>query len=404
MTKIHSNAAAIWALGITQIIGYGTLYYSFSILAPAIAAEFGVAVEWIYGSISLALLAGGMISPYAGGLADRHGAALVLSVGSVAAAVALFICGLANNAFLFLFGLVLVELASAFVLYSTAFALLAQTTGPQAQRSITFLTLIAGFASTIFWPLTTWMLQGLDWHQVYFVFAAMHLLACLPLHLWLTRFAKIAAARPAETSVLAQPETGASGNSTFVLVVIGFSLAGFVSAATLFHIVPMLGMLGLGASGVLVATLFGPAQVASRLVNMAFGKALPAPTLAVISAVLMPTALAVLALTAPSIAGAIAFAIIFGLGSGLFSIVSGTLPLALFGKAGFGKRLGWISLGRLGVSSVAPFALSVALGAIGPSHSIWILAIAGLGCVAVFAEIARRFRFGMRLSPTSQPA
>lgn len=402
--KTHSNAAAIWALGITQIIGYGTLYYSFSILAPAIAAEFGVAVEWIYGSISLALLAGGLISPYAGGLADRHGAALVLSVGSVAATVALLICGLANSAVLFFLGLVLVELASAFVLYSTAFALLAQTTGPEAQRSITFLTLIAGFASTIFWPLTTLMLQALDWHQVYFAFAAMHLLACLPLHLWLTRFAKIASARPTETGASSGVASGASGNSTFVLVVIGFSLAGFVSAATLFHIVPMLGMLGLGASGVLVATLFGPAQVASRLINMAFGKALPAPTLAVISAVLMPTALALLALTAPSIAGAMAFAIVFGLGSGLFSIVSGTLPLALFGRAGFGKRLGWINLGRLGVSAVAPFALSVALGAIGPGQSIWILAIAGLGCVAVFAEIARRWKFGLRLSPASQPA
>jgi len=402
--KTHSNAAAIWALGITQIIGYGTLYYSFSILAPAIAAEFGVAVEWIYGSISLALLAGGLISPYAGGLADRHGAALVLSVGSVAAALALVMCGLANSAFLFLAGLVLVELASAFVLYSTAFALLAQTTGPQAQRSITFLTLIAGFASTVFWPLTSWMLQGLDWHQVYFVFAAMHLLACLPLHLWLTRFAKTASARPAEPNAPAEITRGSSGKFTFVLVVLGFSLAGFVSAATLFHIVPLLGMLGLGAGGVLVATLFGPAQVASRLINMAFGKALPAPTLAVISAVLMPTALAVLALTAPSIAGAIAFAIIFGLGSGLFSIVSGTLPLALFGKAGFGKRLGWISLGRLGVSAVAPFALSVALGAIGPRLSIWILAVAGLCCVAVFGEIWRRFSSAVSLSAKSQPA
>lgn len=400
--KTHSNAAAIWALGVTQIIGYGTLYYSFSILAPAIAAEFGVAVEWIYGSISLALLAGGLISPYAGSLADRHGAALVLSVGSVAAALALLICGLANSAFLFFLGLVLVELASAFVLYSTAFALLAQTTGPEAQRSITFLTLIAGFASTIFWPLTTWMLQALGWHQVYFAFAAMHLLACLPLHLWLNRFAKVASARPVEAG--ASAASAASSNSTFVLVVIGFSLAGFVSAATLFHIVPMLGMLGLGASGVLVATLFGPAQVASRLINMAFGKALPAPTLAVISAVLMPTALALLALTAPSIAGAMAFAIVFGLGSGLFSIVSGTLPLALFGKAGFGKRLGWINLGRLGVSAMAPFALAVALGAIGPGQSIWILVVAGLGCVAVFAEIARRWNFVLRLSPASQPA
>jgi len=336
----YSNTGAIWALGITQIIGYGTLYYSFSILAPGIAEEFGIAVEWVYGSISLALLAGGLISPYAGGLADRHGAARVLSIGSVAAAVSLVVCGLASNASLFLAGLVLVELASAFVLYSTAFALLAQTTESQAQRSITYLTLIAGFASTIFWPLTTWMLQGLNWQHVYFVFACMHVLVCLPLHLWLTRFARIAAQRTSEES--ATPTVGARGasNFTFILVVLGSSLAGFVSAATLFHIVPMLGLLGLGGSGVLVATLFGPAQVASRLINMAFGKDLPAPTLAVISSMLMPAALMVLVLTAPAIAGAIAFAIIFGLGSGLFSIVSGTLPLALFGKVGIREAPG----------------------------------------------------------------
>lgn len=404
MTKsTHSNAAAIWALGVTQIIGYGTLYYSFSILAPGIAEEFGIAVEWVYGSISLALLAGGLISPYAGGLADKHGAARVLSIGSVAAAVSLVVCGLAVNASVFLAGLILVELASAFVLYSTAFALLAQATGPQAQRSITYLTLIAGFASTIFWPLTTWILQGLDWHQVYFVFAGMHLLVCLPLHLWLTRFARIAAQRPVEETAALVLQASGGGNFTFILLVLGFSLAGFVSAATLFHIVPMLGLLGLGGSGVLVATLFGPAQVASRLINMAFGKDVPPPVLALISAVLMPTALAVLALTAPAIAGAVAFAIIFGLGSGLFSIVSGTLPLALFGKAGFGKRLGWISLGRLGVSAVAPFALSVALGAIGPKPSVWLLTAAGLSCVAVFGEILRRSRSGATLIVSSQP-
>lgn len=400
----HSNAGAIWALGVTQIIGYGTLYYSFSILAPGIAETFGVAVEWIYGSISLALLAGGLISPYAGALADKHGAARVLSIGSAAAAVSLIVCGLSGNLSMFLAGLVIVELASAFVLYSTAFALLAQATGSQAQRSITYLTLIAGFASTIFWPLTTWMLQGLNWHQVYFVFAGMHVLVCLPLHLWLTRFARIAAQRPVVENTLPLMEARGANSFTFILVVLGFSLAGFVSAATLFHIVPMLGLLGFGETGVLVATLFGPAQVASRLINMAFGKDLPAPILSVISALLMPAALVVLALTAPAVTGAIAFAIIFGLGSGLFSIVSGTLPLALFGKAGFGKRLGWISLGRLGVSAIAPFALSLALGAIGPKPSIWILAAAGLCCVAAFSEIWRRTKSGAVAATASQAA
>lgn len=173
MADTQSNAGAIWALGITQIIGYGTLYYSFSILAPNVAGDLQVPVEWIYGCISLALLAGGLVSPWAGGLADRVGAGKVMSIGSIGAAAALATCGLAGSAMAFLAGVILVELASAFVLYSTAFAFLAQTTGSRAQRSITYLTLIAGFASTIFWPLTTWLLQATDWHQVYFLFAGL---------------------------------------------------------------------------------------------------------------------------------------------------------------------------------------------------------------------------------------
>jgi MFS family permease len=392
MADTHSNAGAILALGVTQIIGYGTLYYSFSILAPGIAVDLNVAVEWIYGCISLALLAGGLISPWAGGLADRLGAGKIMSVGSIGAAAALAVCGLAGSTIAFLAGMILVELASAFVLYSTAFAFLAQTTGVRAQRSITYLTLIAGFASTIFWPLTAWLLQAMDWHQIYFLFAGLNLAVCLPLHLWLSRFARIAAARPAENTAVPAPMTVDNSNLVFVLIVLGFSLAGFVSAATLFHMVPMLGLLGLGAGGVWVASLLGPAQVASRLINMAFGKDLPATVLAVLSAITMPVALGTLALSVPSTSGAVAFAVVFGLGSGLFSIVSGTLPLAIFGKAGFGKRLGWIGMGRLGLSALAPFALSVAFGAIGPRPSLWMLAGAGMLCVGVFAEVWRRCR------------
>jgi MFS family permease len=397
MADTHSNSGAIWALGVTQIIGYGTLYYSFSILAPSIATDLGVGVEWIYGCISLALLAGGLISPWAGGLADRLGAGRVMSFGSVGAAAALAFCGLAGNTFAFLAGMILVELASAFVLYSTAFAFLAQTTGPQAQRSITYLTLIAGFASTIFWPLTTWLLQGMEWHEVYFLFAALNLAVCLPLHLWLSRFARIAAARRVQLNSTEAPLEVANSSFVFILIVLGFSLFGFVTAATTFHMVPALGLLGLGNSAVWVASLLGPAQVASRLINMALGKNLPATVLAIISATTMPLALSTLALFAPSTAGAIAFAVVFGMGSGLFSIVSGTLPLAIFGKAGFGKRLGWIGLGRLGLSALAPFAFSVALGSLGPRPSLWVLVLAGTLCVAVFTEVWRRCRSGSAL-------
>ena len=110
------------------------------------------------------------------------------------------------------------------------------------------------------------------------------------------------------------------------------------------------------------------------------------------SATTTPVALGTLALSAPAILGVVAFAIVFGLGSGLFSLVSFTLPLAIFGKTNLGKRLGCIGMGRLGPSALAPFALSLALGTLGPKPSLWVLVVAGCGCVAVFAEVWRRCR------------
>ncbi len=82
------------------------------------------------------------------------------------------------------------ELASCFVLYATAFAAIVQIGPVGAQRSITHLTLIAGFASTLFWPLTSLLHEHLTWREVYLVFAALNLLLCLPIHAWLMRLSR----------------------------------------------------------------------------------------------------------------------------------------------------------------------------------------------------------------------
>ncbi|TIW43264.1 MAG: MFS transporter, partial [Mesorhizobium sp.] len=88
-------AAALWALGLTQIIGYGTLYYSFSILVPSIALEFAWPEQWVFGALSASLLVGGLFAPTAGRWADRFGAGRVMTFGSLAAAAALVACALA---------------------------------------------------------------------------------------------------------------------------------------------------------------------------------------------------------------------------------------------------------------------------------------------------------------------
>lgn len=176
--------AAILALGLTQIIGYGSLYYSFSILAPAMARDLNWSSEWIFGALSAALLIGGLAAPTMGKWTDRFGAGRVMTAGSAIAAAALAACALSSGKIAFVATLIAIETASNLVQYGAAFALLVQISPKVAQRSITYLTLIAGFASTIFWPITTALHAHMSWQSVYLCFAALNIAVCLPIHAW----------------------------------------------------------------------------------------------------------------------------------------------------------------------------------------------------------------------------
>lgn len=383
---------AVLALGITQIIGYGTLYYSFSILAPDMVAQFAWSSEWVFGALSAALLIGGLTAPWLGVLFDRLGAARVMTIGSLMAAVALAACAFAPNKAAYVAALVAIEASANLVQYGAAFALLVQIRPQVASRSITYLTLIGGFASTIFWPMTTALHAHLTWQNVYLAFAVLNLSICLPIHAWLSHQG---GSREAKASTVARRVEGvlppARRRLGFAIMVTGFSLMSLVSSAVLVHLVPLLSGLGLSATAVLVGTLFGPSQVGSRLTNMVFGKNLPALHLAVIASTLIPGGLLVLLLSAPSVPGAMAFAIIFGMGNGLLSIVTGTLPLHLFGSDDYGKLQGKMMAARLILSALAPFALAFAMENIGITPSLAVTAaLGGLSIVALSSIAALR--------------
>ena len=387
-------ASAIWALGLTQIIGYGTLYYSFSILAPAMAKEFDLSEGWVFGALSASLFAGSLFAPSAGRWADRFGAGRIMTVGSVAAALALALCAIAPGRTTFVLALLAMELASSFVLYSAAFVAIVQIGVPRPQRSITHLTLIAGFASTLFWPLTSALHEYLTWREVYLVFAALNLGLCLPIHAWLMRLSRRNTEDARQLDELSPALEAVAkldprrGQAVFLLMLAGFAIEGFVLSAILIHMVPLTAALGLGATGIFVSALFGPAQVASRLINMLFGGRLPQTHLAVLAASLLSVGLCMLLLTTPWVPGAFLFVILFGLGSGLTSIVGGTLPLELFGRKGYGARLGWVSAARQFTSAFAPFALALMMARTSVTNALWILAGTSASGVIAFLAIA----------------
>ncbi len=172
----------------------------------------------------------------------------------------------------------------------------------------------------------------------------------------------------------------------------GFAIEGYALSAMLVHMVPLTQALGLGGAGLVIAALFGPAQVASRLINLVFGRDLRQVWLAVIAAALLPLGIAILlastaAPSGPWLPGAVLFAVCMGLGSGLTSIVGGTLPLELFGAKGYGRLIGWSTAAKQVAAALAPLGMSLSLERIGTAPSLWIIAAIGLTGMLALAAI-----------------
>ncbi len=388
-------AGIVSALGLTQIIGYGTLYYSFSILAPGMAKDLGLTLAEVFGIFSASLFIGGLSATYIGRQMDRLGAATVMTIGSVLASLTLALCAWSPSVAIFAIAIILLEISSGMVQYQAAFASLVESNPRTASRSITYLTLIGGFASTIFWPISAALTGYLSWREIYLVFAGLNLFLCMPLHYWIMRVGKTgtdadSTIRTRETVIGALPVH--ARRRGMILVSFAFAMLGFSLSAMLAHMVPMLGSIGLGAAAVVIGSLFGPAQVLSRLINMVFGKSLSPPALAVLSAILIVTGVLVLLMAGNWLLGAVAFAICLGLGSGINSIAQGSLPLHLFGSDGYGAITGKMAAARLAVGAGAPFVFAAATENLGITFALAANACLGAIGIAAFVAVAASSR------------
>lgn len=402
MHKTSVPAGVVSALGLTQIIGYGTLYYSFSILAPGMATDLDLTLAEVFGVFSASLFIGGLSATYIGRQMDRIGAATIMTIGSALAALTLALCAWSPSIAIFTVAVILIEISSGMVQYQAAFAALVESDPRSASRSITYLTLIGGFASTIFWPISAALSGYLSWREIYLVFAALNMFLCMPLHYWIMRVGKTAsngdqAIRTRETVVGAIPPH--ARRRGMILVSFAFALLGFTLAAILAHMVPMLGSIGLGTAAVVIGSLFGPAQVLSRLINMVFGKNLFPPELAVLAAILIVLGVLILLATGNWLPGALAFAICLGLGSGINSIAQGSLPLYLFGSDGYGAITGKMAAARLAVGAGAPFVFAAAMENIGLDFALIANACLGVISIAAFIMVAASSR--QPATPTS---
>jgi MFS family permease len=377
---VHGPWRAVPVLGVTQIIAWGTIFYSPVLTVPKIAAERGWSLAFAMGGFSLCLLVAGLVSPLVGRMIDRFGGHVVMTVGNLTGALGLLALVHAADRISYLLVWTLLGVGLAASLYDSAFATLGRIFGAAARSPITVLTLAGGFASTVGWPSTHLLMGSVGWRGTYLIYAALLALVCAPLHAFVLPRSRAVMAPPPDEGTK-PPALLPPHGIGFLLVAAAFASYAFVPSALSAHLLAVFGRSGIDAATVvIIGALFGPAQVAARLTEFVFGRNLHPLTLARFAVILQVAAFAMLALLGISIPTAAAFALMFGAANGLITIARGAVPLALFGAVGYGALIGRIAGPSLLMQAAAPLALAFVIERISDP--------AALACAAAFALIA----------------
>ena len=392
---------AVTALGITQLIGWGTTFYLPAILARSMAADTGWSTTEVFAAFSWSMLVAGAVSGRIGRAIDRHGARLVMGAGSLVVALGLLTLAVASHWLQLFVAWTLLGVASRATQYDAAFAAIAAISGGGARRAISMVTLWGGLASTVFWPIGHALDEALGWRWTIAIYALVNLAICLPLHL---RFA--AARHPAPTGAAPNavpppaPPTGVDPAGalhgrererallTFAIVL---SAHTFVFASLAAHLIDVMQGLGLAATtAVALASTIGIAQVGARSLELLGQRWLAPLTVAVVSLGMLPLSLGMMLAAQADPFVIAAASLLYGAGNGLVTVVRGAVPLVLFGHAGYATTLGRVAAPGLATAALAPLIFAWVLEALGARGGIVLLTLIGLAGLAGMVRLARR--------------
>lgn len=388
-------------LGTAQTLAWASSYYLPAILAEPMASDLGVSTATIFGALSAALVVSALLGKTAGAAIDRHGGRPVLAASNLVFAAGLTLLAFSESPATMFAAWVVIGAAMSGGLYDGAFAALVRIDPAGARTAITGITLLAGFASTVGWPVSAGLELAVGWRGTCLCWAAAHLFLGLPLNASLPKAA--GGNRESRATQHGTPGYRPGEKPAAVLLATVFALTWFVTTAMAAHLPRLLQLQGLGlGAAVLAASLVGPAQVAGRVIEYGFLKRFDPVRIATLAAIAPPLgAGALLLFGAPA---ALPFALLHGLGNGVLTIAKGVLPLAIFGPHGYGARLGLLMAPSRMAQAGAPLLFGLVLDAQG-SRALWLTAV--LGCLAVAALLAlkrqERRLLGMRAPAPSRP-
>ncbi|MGH7056243.1 MAG: MFS transporter, partial [Stellaceae bacterium] len=336
MTGTRRNRLRVVAvIGTTETLAWASSYYLPAILGTPISASLHLSQSLFFAIFSGALLLAAALGPVVGRLIDRHGGRAVLAGSRIVLGAGLVLLAAAQGAASLALAWIVLGVGIAMGLYDPAFSTLTRLYGHEARGTITGITLIAGFASTIGWPLSAVLAHLFGWRAACLVWAGLDLLVAAPLDWFLIPSVARAAPAPAIVAIEAPP----APRGAMPILAFYFSATWFVTGAMAAHLPELLQHAGASReAAIAAATLVGPAQVAARLVEFGVLRAFHPLVSGRVAALLHPVG--AVFLTVFGALGAVPFALFYGAGNGMITIAKGSLPLALFGPAGYGQRSG----------------------------------------------------------------
>ncbi len=347
------------ALGTTQTLAWASSYYLPAILADPIGRDLGVSSNWIFAAFSASLVISALLGPRVGRQIDLVGGRSVLSISNLTLAAGLALLGFTYSIPMLVIAWLLLGIGMGLGLYDAAFAALGRIYGDAARSAITGITLIAGFASTIGWPLSAWGLEAIGWRNTCFAWAAAHILIGLPINYFM-----LPAVKGAKAAVAASIKPRIPIDRTMVLLAFTFAAAWSVTGAMAAHMPRILEAAGATTvQAVAAGALFGPAQVLARIIEASFLSRYHPLASTRLACLMHPIGAAILAVAGG--AASSAFAIFFGLGNGILTIARGTLPLAIFGPENYGYRLGIIGAPARMAQAAAPLVFGLLTDSMG---------------------------------------
>lgn len=372
-----SRTVVVAALGTAQTLAWASSYYLPAILADPIAEGTGVSRAVVFGIFSGSLLLSAFIGPAVGRAIDQHGGRGVLAISSLVLAAGLVLLGLSHGIILLSLAWALLGIGMAMGLYEPAFATLTGLYGRVARGPITGITLIAGFASTVGWPLSAFLEARYGWRATCFIWAALQIAVCLPLN----RLLIPPAPPPQRTKVEGEKAPPAPRWAMPILAFV-FAATALVTGAMAAHLPRLLEIAGASATVAIAASaLVGPAQVGARLIEFGALRVVHPLVSARLSTILHPIGAVILGLFGPG--AVIAFAVLHGAGNGLLTIARGTVPLAVFGPIGYGLRTGLLGAPARATQALGPLLFGLLLDHMGTGA----IAISAGLCLSAFLAL-----------------